>query len=508
MRPAKLVALLLSMLVLAAGLAGCGGSDGEAGSALDAGLSYLSKDAPFAVAIDTDVEGDLYKALSAIIDKFPFGDQVKDSIKQQIERSQNGVSFDKDIKPMLGNPFVVGGVDARSLVSGGTGSQFVGAIRSKDKDKLEALVDKSKAKEDGEKSGAKIYTDGDGDAFAIKDDTLVVAGSRKLLENALEQSEGDDHLDEETFNEGLEGLPENALVRVYADIERLLASSSGGRQARKIKWVGALRTAGLTAGARKNSIDVDFNLRTDSGSLREQDLPIAPGEDSPGVVERPGEIGIGVRNASQIVRFAEAALQAVDPSSSGDFQAGKRQIEQALKVDVDRDVVAQLTGELSVNIALNGKFGVRAELKDPAAFERTLAKVADVLPDVAEGLTGDKVGLAKPKSGEDFYALAQPDGDSVVFGVVDDAFVLANDPARAGLLGSASPRDVPGAKGAVVLQADAEELANGLLKRLGPQMGLGGIFGGRLLTGPLGDLTGSIQSDTDGMRGKFRLEIE
>ena len=95
-----------------------------------------------------------------------------------------------------------------------------------------------------------------------------------------------------------------------------------------------------------------------------------------------------------------------------------------------------------------------------------------------------------------------------MFGVVTRAFVLANDPARAGLLGSATPRDVEGAKGSVVLRADAEKLAGQLLGRLGPQLGLGGAFGGRLLTGPLGDLTGSIQSDTDGLRGKFRLEIE
>jgi hypothetical protein len=242
--------------------------------------------------------------------------------------------------------------------------------------------------------------------------------------------------------------------------------------------------------------------------LSEKDLPIASGGESPGVVERPGEISVGVRNLSQTVRFAETALQAVDPSSSGDYQAGKKQIEQALKIDVDRDLVAQLTGDVSLNLDLEGKFGVRAELKDPVAFERTLEKVADVLPDLAEGLTGDKVGLAKPKRGEDFYALAQPDGDSVVFGVVNGAFVLANDAARAGLLGSATPRDVPGAKGAVVLQADAEKVAAQILKRLGPQLGLGGVFGGRLLTGPLGLLTGSIESDTAGLRGKFSLEIE
>ena len=82
---------------------------------------------------------------------------------------------------------------------------------------------------------------------------------------------------------------------------------------------------------------------------------------------------------------------------------------------------------------------MRAELKDPQAFERTLAKVADVLPSFAEGAGFGTVGLSKPKGGQDFYALAQPDGDSVVFGVIDDVLVVANDPARAGQLAAAEP---------------------------------------------------------------------
>ena len=39
---------------------------------------------------------------------------------------------------------------------------------------------------------------------------------------------------------------------------------------------------------------------------------------------------------------------------------------------------------------------------------------------------------------------------------------------------------------------------------------LGGLqaIGGQLFTGPLGDLTGSVESSTDGLRGSLRLEID
>ena len=103
----RLLAILLPVVALFA--AGCGGGD-DSGSALDSALAYLPKDTPFAVALETDVGGDQYQALGTLLDKFPFGDQIKGSLVQQLERSSNGLSFEDDIKPVLGNPLVVGAV--------------------------------------------------------------------------------------------------------------------------------------------------------------------------------------------------------------------------------------------------------------------------------------------------------------------------------------------------------------------------------------------------------------
>ena len=42
--------------------------------------------------------------------------------------------------------------------------------------------------------------------------------------------------------------------------------------------------------AKDDGIDVDFRLRTE-GDLSDADLPIAPGEESPDVIKREGEVG-------------------------------------------------------------------------------------------------------------------------------------------------------------------------------------------------------------------------
>ena len=56
MRPPARFLVVLACLLALAGLSACG-SDSGSGSALDNSLGYLPKDAPFAVAVDTDVDG-------------------------------------------------------------------------------------------------------------------------------------------------------------------------------------------------------------------------------------------------------------------------------------------------------------------------------------------------------------------------------------------------------------------------------------------------------------------
>ena len=329
------------------------------------------------------------------------------------------------------------------------------------------------------------------------------------LTQALARADGDDHLDEDTFNEGLDGLPETALARVYADLEALLKNDPGSADARRIKWVDALRTLGATVVAKNEGIDIDFRVRTE-GDLSDADLPIAPGDESPDVIKREGEVGLGIRDLAHIVRFAENAGQAVDPAGFGDYAQAKKTIDKQLGVSLDDDLIGQLTGDVSATVSIDGKFGVRAQLKDPQAFERTLAKVADVLPSFAQGAGLGTVRLSKPKGSQDFYTLAQPDGDVVVFGVIDDVLVVANDRARASRLAGEEPVAVPGAKGSVVMSADAQELVNTLLGQFGPALGLGdlGGLGGALFTRPLGDLNGFMSASTDGLRGKLTLAID
>ena len=498
--------VLTTLLALAAlAIAGCGGGD-DSGSSLDAALAFLPKDTSFAVAIETDPEGDQLRAVNALLDKFPFNDQIRESLRQQIEEPSKDIRFNDDVKPVLGNPVVVGAADAEAIT--GDSGNFVAAVKAKDGDALDNLVDKAGARKTGEASGATLYVSG-GSRFAVEDDMVVFANSDAQLKRALERADGDDHFDEDAFNDGLDGLPPSALARLYIDVEALLEADPDTADARNVKWIAALRTLGLTASAKQDSVDIDFRMRTE-GDLTDEDVPIAPGEDSPPVIRSEGELGLGIRDLAHIAQFAENAAQAIDPAGFGDYAQAKRTIDRQLGVSLDDDLIGQFTGDASASFSLGGDFGVRSELKDPRAFERTLAKVADVLPSFAEGAGFGPVELTKPAGGQDLYSLTRAGGGTIAFGVVDDALVVAGDRARASRLGSEEPTAVKDAQGSVVVSADAGELVNTLLQQFGAAFGLpdlGGIGTG-LLTAPLGDLNGHASASTSELRGKLTLAIE
>ena len=506
----RLLAVLALVACLAVTvLAACGGDEEETG-ALGSALAYLPKETPFAVAIDTNLDGDQYKSLDSILAKFPIdAPSLKDMLRDELAGEGSSVDFEQDVEPILGNPFVVSATDVTSFLDSSETRDFVAALKAKDQDALDNLIDKTAPREVGEVAGATKYEDG-GSSFAVKDDMVIFAGSSERLDQALERADGDDHLEEATFDAAFGDLPQDAAVRVYSDLQPLIGSDPGGAQARKVEWVGALRTLGLTASAREDELEVQLNVRTDPEGLSDEDLPIAAGDEAPPVLSREGEVGLGIRNPAQIVQFAEAAAQAVNPSGFGDYAQAKQTLDARLDVSIDDDLIGQLTGDLAASIAPDGGFGVRAEVERPEALARTLAKVADVLPSFAEGAGFGAVTIKKPSGGDGLYTLTQADGDDIAFGVVDGVLVVADDPAEAEELAAEEPESVDGAEGAVVMRSDAQYLANAVIDEFGPALGLSGLnaLGAQLFTDSFGELSGSLSASTDGLRGRLRLTFE
>lgn len=498
---------LLTLVIGTIAIAGCGssGSGDDASSPLDNALRYLPADAPFAVAIDTDTDGEQFGNAGDLADKFPFGDQVEKQLQELVEDRTGEF---KDLQQALGNEFVVGSTDAKTFVDtpSGEDTAFVGAIQAKSADALDKLIEGDKAEEDGEAEGAKLYKDDSGDSFAIDGDVLVVAGSKRELETALATRNGDDSLTEEDFDAGTDGVSKDALLRVFVDIGELLRSSPDAKPALKSKWVSALRTAGIALTFEADRVAIDVDVNTDPDGLTDADLPIASGAGSAKVLDRDGEINLALRDPSQVLEFAQTTAKAIDPNGFSSFETGKAQIERRLGIDLDEDLIDQLDGDLQVSVGLDGKFGARSELKDPAAFKQTLTDLEDVLPSLAEGASGAPVDLQKRG---DLYEVTTGGGDTIVFGVVENVFVLSNDPAAANALAKEGTKAVSGAKGALVLNTDAEQIAQTALQQAeGQGFDLGDRIKGAIGTRPLDELLGSFEATTDGLSGSFSVTTD
>jgi hypothetical protein len=485
------IAPLLAAVALIA--AGCGSKSSSSG--LGDALSYVPKGAPLVVAIDTDPEGAQWKQVDKLIGKFPFGGQVMQGLKRGLE-SNSKLNYDKDVKPLLGHDLVVALTSAEGMHSGGH-TPFVVAWKVKDEDAGRRLVQSNGTKV-GAANGVDVYRDKSGTFDAFKDGTVIAADTRADLESALAGAGGADHMTEDDFNAALEGLDQDGLVRVAGDLQAILAATPKAAVARKVKWLAALRTFGATLSAEDDGVAWQFRVKTE-GDLTGKDLPIAAGAESAPVVRRAGEVGIGIRNPAQIVTFGEAVARVTDPGGYAKYQRQKKRTGRKLGIDIDRDVIGQLTGNVAASVALNGDFAVRADLRDPAAAEATLRKAVPRLERVANGKA---IGISTPKNGKGLYAVAEANGKKVVFGVVGKVFVLATDASRAAQFAGESPSTVSGVKGSLVVASDARALVNAIAEQRG--QGTAAQF----VTGALGDLLGSVEAETGALTANFKLQIK
>jgi hypothetical protein len=484
---------LLALLVAAAiPLAGCG-DDGGTSSPLDEALGFLPQDAGFAFIASTDLDD--YEDVRALIERFPIGGRAEDALRESLQ--EEGLDFERDVEPLLGNEVVIGTGDNASFIDESGDTPFVLAIETQDGDKLRELVERD-GRAQGESEGYDLYQGREDDTWvAVKDDVLVLSDDEQTLRDALEQRGGDDRLTEDDVEEAFDELPEDAPIRLYANVGALLEASPDAQAARKVKWVEQLETLGLTADASEDAISVEFALNTDPEGLSDDDLPIASGTEAPQLLER-GRDGeqfvVGLRDPAQVVEFAQAAAKVVDPAGYAEYETGKVALGRRLGIDVDEDLVGQI-GDVTAAVSLDGTFGVRAELADASAFEDTLARVMERLPELA--------GATVTRDGQ-FYEVAA-EGETVAVGVADGALVAADTPARAAEVARRALVDAEGQEGAFVAVADVERLVNAVLDQLRSAFG---VVGGSVFTGPLGDLTQSLSASTDALTGRLELTLD
>ena len=267
MRPMRV--LLATVLGTAALLAaGCGGgssfssSGGQAESGETASLA--PKGAGLWVTVDTDTASAQWQALDAVLAKVPGATKLVDDAIAQIEGGDTKLDLQTDVLPALGDEVVV-------VLPGGSPDPVV-LLKPDDDAKLEALLATSDKK--------PVTGEVEGWTAVAQSQKALAAYKTALAEGTL--------ADDDSFTEAMDGLPAEALARVYVNGKGLagafdkaagaassalgslpatggLSLGSASSLPVNAKALGQLGTIGLAVSAGANSLRVDGSIETASG---------------------------------------------------------------------------------------------------------------------------------------------------------------------------------------------------------------------------------------------------
>jgi hypothetical protein len=123
------LAVLLALLPL---VVGCGSSTASG----PAGASVAPASSQLFLTVDTSFASDQWNTARALLEKFPDGDKGVDFVLEQL--SEEGIDFDRDLKPALGPETDIVALDI--LKDEG---KFVGLTQPDDAEKLQELLSKS-----------------------------------------------------------------------------------------------------------------------------------------------------------------------------------------------------------------------------------------------------------------------------------------------------------------------------------------------------------------------------
>lgn len=237
--------LRLLPIALAAALAGCGGGETSGAGAGADGASVTPANATAFVSIDTDLSSNQWKTVDSLLDKFPGKERLLTQLRESFERDAK-VRWTNDVKPALGRELdvVVLNLDA--------GAKVVALTQPKDDGKFDTLVRKLNASEEpdermatGEFEGWKLIADESADIDTFK----RAASGAKLA-------------DDGEFQDALDALDDEALVKAYVDTPQLVRKlremvptldATAGSMARRLS---DLRAATAELVARDDGLEV------------------------------------------------------------------------------------------------------------------------------------------------------------------------------------------------------------------------------------------------------------
>jgi hypothetical protein len=340
-------------LVVAGLVTACGGSTGNGpGGIGDSGASLVSADAVVYASVDGDLGSSRWQQVDTLLKKFPIRDKLLAEIRQGLADHQ--LDYDSDVKPALGPEVDVAAVPGTSAQD----TPYAFFTKPESIEKAKALVGKL---DEGSSPSVTRVVDG----------WLFVADTETMIDRVLKGS-GSSLADDSRFKEAFGQLPDDSLVKLYANgtqLSKLVSSLSSvaqtaaaGGTANKLDWVA------VAAFADDDGLQVEGDAKSTTG-----DSLVGPAYSSKLISGVPADAFAfltyhGRSGSDPLSRLRE------NPS----FSEGLRQVEQELGMPLD-DVLALFQHETAFYVRPGAglpEFSLVLEAPDTAQALTTIDRLA------------------------------------------------------------------------------------------------------------------------------------
>jgi hypothetical protein len=484
----RLLFALLAVTVMAA-LAGCGSSSPKkpaASSPAVQALSYLPASSPLVLTLITDPNSQFVKGAQTALHNIPNASLAETALFAKL--SQLGFDYNKDIRPLFGNPIALGFV---GTTINGSNPPFVVSWVTKSASALNAVIGKLRIglQPAGTHDGAKLFTAG-GAAVAVSGATLLFSRSIQDLTAALDRHAAKQGFTAAQYANSTTGIDQNGLIQVFGNLTGILSMPSAAK-ARQVPWVAAIAGYGASISATQKTMTIHYHVDTSGKPLSTSQLPIASGSTPPDLAGGLPILG-GIRDPAQTISFIEQAQRLTSPNANVSFLNHEAKLKRQTGFDL-KTFVTSLTGNLSVESNTHTTIG-RAQVSDPSAVSADIAKLAKAPHDAFTH------GSRVTSVGGGLYSVKEPK-QTLTFGLIGDELTIGRaSPAAVRAYAKAPATAAAGAAGSFAFQIGLSELLKLVVKRRIPPVEQAAL-------NRLGLLSGWASATTTGLTGTATVGV-